>query len=119
MRVDLLHQHSSKSDPMGKDFDYAEAFKSSTINFGKRYRTGGPISTAMAESAVNQVLNHRMCKRQQMRWTPRGAHLLAQVRCAVINGDLTAKLRERKAQSAEPIPENVARFLEQLQRVAA
>ncbi len=28
LRVDLLHQHSSKSDPMGKDFDYATAFKS-------------------------------------------------------------------------------------------
>lgn len=28
LRVDLLHQHSSKSDPMGKDFDYAKEFKS-------------------------------------------------------------------------------------------
>src|SRR3954466_7854058 len=28
LRVDLLHQHSSKSDPMGPDFDYAKAFKS-------------------------------------------------------------------------------------------
>ncbi len=28
LRLDLLHQHSSKSDPMGKDFDYASAFKS-------------------------------------------------------------------------------------------
>ncbi len=28
LRVDLLHQHSSKSDPMGEDFDYAAAFKS-------------------------------------------------------------------------------------------
>ncbi|HYQ04624.1 MAG TPA: catalase/peroxidase HPI [Polyangiaceae bacterium] len=28
LRVDLLHQHSSKSDPMGNGFDYAEAFKS-------------------------------------------------------------------------------------------
>ena len=28
LRVDLLHQHSSKSDPMGKDFDYAQEFKS-------------------------------------------------------------------------------------------
>jgi len=27
LRVDLLHQHSSKSDPMGEDFDYAAAFK--------------------------------------------------------------------------------------------
>lgn len=28
LRLDLLHQHSSKSDPMGNDFDYAKAFKS-------------------------------------------------------------------------------------------
>jgi catalase-peroxidase len=28
LRVDLLHQHSAKSDPMGGDFDYAAAFKS-------------------------------------------------------------------------------------------
>ncbi|MGN6222543.1 catalase/peroxidase HPI [Pseudoxanthomonas sp.] len=28
LRVDLLAQHSSKSDPMDKDFNYAEAFKS-------------------------------------------------------------------------------------------
>ncbi|OCA79635.1 catalase/peroxidase HPI [Chryseobacterium contaminans] len=28
LRVDLLRQHSSLSDPMDKDFDYAEAFKS-------------------------------------------------------------------------------------------
>jgi catalase-peroxidase len=28
LRLDLLHQHSSKSDPMGKDFDYAAAFRS-------------------------------------------------------------------------------------------
>jgi catalase-peroxidase len=28
LRLELLHQHSAKSDPMGKDFDYAKAFKS-------------------------------------------------------------------------------------------
>ena len=28
LKVELLHQHSSKSDPMDGDFDYAEAFKS-------------------------------------------------------------------------------------------
>ena len=27
LRVDLLHQHSAKSDPMGQDFNYAEAFQ--------------------------------------------------------------------------------------------
>jgi len=28
LRLDLLHQHSSKSDPMGRNFDYAKAFQS-------------------------------------------------------------------------------------------
>jgi catalase-peroxidase len=28
LRVDLLHQHSSKSNPMGEDFDYAKEFNS-------------------------------------------------------------------------------------------
>ena len=27
LRLDLLHQHSSRSNPMGQEFDYAEAFK--------------------------------------------------------------------------------------------
>ncbi len=28
LRIELLHQHSAKSDPMGRDFDYAREFKS-------------------------------------------------------------------------------------------
>ena len=28
LRLDILHQHSSKSNPVGEDFDYAAAFKS-------------------------------------------------------------------------------------------
>jgi catalase-peroxidase len=28
LRLDLLHQHSSRSNPMGDDFDYAQAFES-------------------------------------------------------------------------------------------
>ena len=27
LRLDLLHQHSSRSNPMGQDFDYASEFK--------------------------------------------------------------------------------------------
>ena len=71
---------------------YVESNGGSTIPYGRRHRDGSSISTAMAESADNQVLNHRMCKRQQMCWSPPGAHLLAQVRCAVVNGDLSERL---------------------------
>ncbi len=46
------------------------------------------ISSAFVESAVNQVVSKRMVKKQQMRWTPRGAHLLLQLRTHVLNDDL-------------------------------
>ncbi|MFM0077621.1 ISKra4 family transposase [Paraburkholderia sediminicola] len=98
-------------------FAYLESNHGSTIAYGKHYRAHRPISTAMAESAVNQVVNARMCKRQHMRWTPRGAHLLAQVRCAVINGDLATKLAAYRAR-IDKVPEDVRRFLEYRQRAA-
>lgn len=36
LRVDILRQHSSLSDPMDKDFDYAEAFKSLDLEAVKK-----------------------------------------------------------------------------------
>jgi len=42
------------------------------------------------ESTVNQVVSKRMVKKQQMRWTKQGAHLLLQVRAQVLNNDLRA-----------------------------
>ena len=36
LRVDLLRQHSSKSDPLGDDFDYAEAFNALDLEAVKR-----------------------------------------------------------------------------------
>jgi hypothetical protein len=42
----------------------------------------------VAESAVNQVISKRMAKKQQMRWSPRGAHLLLQVRTRALNDDV-------------------------------
>jgi len=43
-----------------------------------------------AESAVNQVVSVRMAKKQQMRWTEEGAHVVALVRVADLNGELPA-----------------------------
>jgi hypothetical protein len=36
------------------------------------------------------VIARRFVKKQQMRWTPRGAHLLLQVRTQVLNDELRA-----------------------------
>ncbi|HUX20221.1 MAG TPA: peroxidase family protein, partial [Spirochaetia bacterium] len=36
LRLDILHQHSSKSNPMGEDFNYAEEFKSLDLGAVKK-----------------------------------------------------------------------------------
>lgn len=54
-------------------------------NYGERYRAGEAISTAFTESAVTQVIAKRVVKKQQMRRTVRGAHLLLQIRARVLN----------------------------------
>jgi len=62
-------------------------------NYGERYRSGEAISNAFVESAVNQVVSKRMVKKQQMRWSQRGAHLLLQIRTRVLNDDLAGDFR--------------------------
>ena len=56
-----------------------------------RYRKGLPISSGIAESAVNQVVSLRMAKKRQMRLSDEGAHALAQVRVADRNGELSPR----------------------------
>ena len=45
LRLDILHQHSSKSNPMGKDFNYAEEFKSLDLAAVKK-----DLATLMTDS---------------------------------------------------------------------
>ena len=63
-------------------------------NYGERWRYGETISTAFVESTVNQVVSKRMVKKQQMRWTRQGAHLLLQVRTRVLNDELREVFRQ-------------------------
>jgi len=57
-------------------------------NYGERWRYGETISTAFVESTVNQVVSKRMVKKQQMRWSQQGAHLLLQIRTRVLSNEL-------------------------------
>jgi hypothetical protein len=65
---------------------YIQNNKGALIDYGQRYRAGEPISTSRAEGTVNHLVNRRMNKRGQMRWSPRGAHRVLQVRAAVLDG---------------------------------
>ena len=62
-------------------------------DFAKARAEGRRISTAHVESVMNHLVNHRMSKRQQMRWSPEGAHYLLQVRTELLNGTLPARYR--------------------------
>ena len=55
------------------------------IDYATARRNDEPISTATTESTVHRLLHRRMSANQQMRWSPRGAHLMLKVRTAVVN----------------------------------
>jgi hypothetical protein len=67
---------------------YILANRAFILNYGDRYRHNETISTAFVESTVNYVVSKRFVKKQQMRWTRRGAHLLLQTRVQVLSDDL-------------------------------
>jgi len=89
------HATTRKLLKAGEEFHtYIENNAGFIPNYGERYRAGERISTGFVESTVNQVISKRFCKKQQMAWTPRGAHLLLQIRTRVLNGDWEATFRE-------------------------
>ena len=58
------------------------------VDYAERHRAGLLVGTAITEGTANFLVNRRMNKSQQMRWSRRGADLVLQVRCAVYNGTL-------------------------------
>ena len=88
--------------------DYLRSNRSGLKNYALERRKGRRISSALAESVMSHLVNQRMGKRQPMRWSCEGAHLLLQVRCAVLDKQLDTLFREwhpnfRKQQAA-PLP---------------
>jgi hypothetical protein len=77
------------------------------------------LAALSASGVIDPVAIEQPCKRPQMRWTPRGAHLLVQVRCAVLNGDILEKWKEWEKAKAELIDPEVQQFLERSQLAAA
>ena len=69
-------------------WQYLTANQEEPACYRAEHRAGQRISTSPVESAMNHLINHRMNKKQQMRWTPEGAHHLLQVRTALSNGTL-------------------------------
>ncbi len=89
--VYLLTEQSMAGKKLAKALQefsgYINANRTFIVNYGDRYRNGERISSAFAESTVNEVISTRFEKKQSMRWTKRGAHDLLQVRVQVLDGE--------------------------------
>ena len=72
------------------------------VNYAERYRAGLRVGTAITEGTANFLVNRRMNKSQQMRWSRRGADLLLQVRSAVYNGTLGSGFGQRFQPANDP-----------------
>ena len=58
------------------------------IDYATARRRDEPISTAPTEGTLQWLLHRWMAAQQQMRWSPRGAHLMLKVRTSVTNDTL-------------------------------
>ena len=76
------------------------------VHYAERHRAGLRVGTAITESTANFLVNRRMNKSQQMRWSRRGADLLLQVRCAVYNGTLGSGFGQKFYPAKEPYPKS-------------
>ena len=65
--------------------------------YHQRYHEGRPVSTSRAEGCVDEIANARMAKLRRMRWSPVGAHRVAQVRAAVLDGRLEPATQQQMA----------------------
>jgi hypothetical protein len=88
--------------------DYLRSKRSGLKNYALERRKDRRISSALAESVMSHLVNQRMGKRQRMGWSAEGAHLLLQVRCAVLDKQLDTLFREWhpnfRTQHAAPLP---------------
>src|SRR3954447_26547625 len=75
------------------------------VNYAERYRAGLRVGTSITKGIANFLVNRRMNKSQQMRWSRRGADLLLQVRCAVYNGTLGSGFGQRFQPANDPLPQ--------------
>ncbi len=84
--------------------DYLVGQSDWLVNHAERHRAGQRVGTALTEGTANFLVNRRMNKAQQMRWTRRGADRLLQVRCAVYNGTLGTGFGQRFRAANDPHP---------------
>src|SRR3954454_7136709 len=83
---------------------YLRSQSAHLVDYAERHRAGLRVGTSLTEGTANFLVNRRMAKAQQMRWTRRGADRLLQVRCALYNGTLGTGFGQQFLPTNDPHP---------------
>jgi hypothetical protein len=86
---------STASNAAGRLLTFLVNNRSDLIDYQKARMNGRRVSSASAESVMNHLINRRLTKRQQMRWSLRGAHYLLQTRVELLDGRLETCFAKR------------------------
>ena len=98
----VMRTVTSAECPAQRRCDIASSFSVQHAD-AERYRAGLRVGTALTEATANFLVNRRMNKSQQMRWSRRGADLLLQVRCAALNGKLGSAFGQLFKAEVDPV----------------
>jgi len=74
---------------------FLEHNRKDLVDYQRARMEGRRVSSASAESVMNHLINRRLSKRQQMRWSMKGAHYLLQTRVELLDGRLESCFRKR------------------------
>jgi len=80
------------------------------VNYAERHRAGLRGGTAITEGTTNFLVNRRMNKSQQIRWSRHGVDLLLQVCCVVYNGTLGSGFRQKFQPANDSYPPRAIQF---------
>jgi hypothetical protein len=102
-QIPLTASYLKKLTGVLRDLDtYVSGQFTSIINYAAARRSAEPISTPPTEIAVHRLLHRRMTAKQQMRWSPRGAHFMLKVQTAVMNDQDFVDQIQSSVRSAVP-----------------
>lgn len=75
-------------------YEYIKNNRMFIVNYNKRYHAGLPITSHVAESTVEHLLNQRCRKKQKMQWSRPGADNVLQIRSAIASNQWEHKWKQ-------------------------
>ena len=84
----ITNTHSEKmKDRLKKLQKYLKSNKDYLVNYSERHKNGQVISSSLAESNVESLINKRCKGKQHMKWSREIIHPLLQVRASCASND--------------------------------